>query len=96
LSHQFPAGGYCHCEKNPFVKKSSLEWNLAIKRQLFLPQDGDGQLVAVGISISPDWVKSSTLKTFEPWYWKAIKRPWVKIEDELSASFEKVCAEALC
>lgn len=90
LSHR-SNGGYCHDfdYSNPFRVPKVTSWRQVFKRQTFAPLDGDGEIVAVGISISPDWVTGRTLSEFEPWYWKALKHQQVESE-ALSKEFARI------
>ena len=88
-------GGYCHSFDNPFRKRHVTSWGNIFKRHACEPMDGDGEVTAIGISISPDWTCRKTAKAFEPWYWKmiALGSPLVTAEEELSDCLERMQGE---
>jgi len=64
------ASGYCHegWSPNPFVNRSRSGWGQIGKRKLCRPQSLMGlDVVAVGISISPNWLRPLTELALRLW-----------------------------
>jgi len=88
-------GGYCHCYKNPFTRYNKYdpkicEWKDVVKRQEFMPRENDGHIVAVGISISSEWTKYTTIEDFTEWCEIAAKEPQVYYPNNLFSVLDKI------